>query len=156
MLSVGPSSSIAYNISFCIVIVINLYMLLGRQFYCPSDRRCIEATLMCNGVPHCSGCEDEVLENCLNTPCIESLGEKWICSTMNQNCLLGYCAFIFLGNTRCGISSGQCIETSRICDGVNDCINKWDEQECNETGEFYICSCNTLQLYYVMLACDIK
>ena len=46
----------------------------GGDFYCKSDRKCIEADLMCNGVPHCSGCEDEIPENCIRNPCSQDHG----------------------------------------------------------------------------------
>ena len=41
-----------------------------------------------------------------------------------MNCEL----FIHLGYTRCGDDSAQCISEDSQCNGVNDCLNGWDEQ----------------------------
>ena len=32
-----------------------------------------------------------------------------------------------IGFTRCGDESAQCIKVTSMCDGINDCLNEWDE-----------------------------
>ena len=32
-----------------------------------------------------------------------------------------------IGFMRCGTESAQCISTLSFCDGINDCVNGWDE-----------------------------
>ena len=34
----------------------------------------------------------------------------------------------FVGYTRCGEYSGQCIRRSSMCNAIQDCVNNWDEE----------------------------
>ena len=34
---------------------------------------------------------------------------------------------MFLAYRRCGDDSAQCIKVTSTCDGINDCVNEWDE-----------------------------
>ena len=54
--------------------------------------------------------------------------------------------------TRCGDGSGQCIKVVSKCDGIQDCVNGWDEAEelCTfaqerqrfvQSGKFAVCIC---------------
>ena len=40
---------------------------------------------------------------------------------------LFYSCWCVVDFTRCGDESAQCIKISDKCDGVNDCVNEWDE-----------------------------
>ena len=34
---------------------------------------------------------------------------------------------MFSAYRRCGDDSAQCIKVTSTCDGINDCVNEWDE-----------------------------
>ena len=45
--------------------------------------------------------------------------------------LIAFVSMPYLDWVRCGDVSAQCIERSRVCNHVIDCINGWDEHAIN-------------------------
>ena len=88
---------------------------------CPRD-----ILMLCNGIANCDDCADEVYETCMTYDCSKSESCNWNHSEksiMNWVWIL----FFLLDYTRCGNESAQCIHSASLCNGVQDCVNGWDE-----------------------------
>ena len=71
---------------------------------------------------NCDNCSDEVYENCMAYDCSASMFICILCYLYSDKC-------IFIDYTRCGNESAQCIKVVSRCDGIQDCVNGWDEEE---------------------------
>ena len=50
----------------------------------------------------------------------------------------------------CDGTATQCIPDYDVCDGVDDCDNGKDEQDCDEKDEDYYSMCKYLYMYYLL------
>ena len=92
------------------------------------DENCtVSVSHMCNGVKSCYNCSDEADQNCRRLECLNGLllRESYHPLTLTCYCLLAFRAPEY---SRCE-GSAQCIFTSRVCDGIQDCVNGWDESQ---------------------------
>lgn len=114
------------------------------EFRCPSNKKCIHKTWLCDGEPDCPKMEDEsdavcsinkCEENqfrCTNGKCIE---ERDKCDGTNH-CSDGldekHCPALPItcsdGTYLCK-NSTKCIDPSSVCNGIKDCPNGDDEDE---------------------------
>ena len=102
------------------------------QFLCPGEvTRCIPKSWACDGVADCNGAEDEHNDTCGNhfQICLR-IRHKFniLLSLGNWNCLTS--------ELRCSSGTPVCISSRSVCDGIDDCKDKKDEdpQLC---GEFF-------------------
>lgn len=147
----------------------------GRLFYCKcalSDQcgkapSCVHIFRKCDGWNDCGDWSDE--ENCacsasefycrpkyvkifLDRGCI-SYDENTYCDDIaacmdvngNQSCN-NSCPDNFTGCSHIGSGGLLCVEPSRTCDGMNDCLNWRDEMNCSScNSDAYRCNCAKLQ-----------
>ena len=94
-----------------------------------TDRECIDLSWLCDGIPDCSGGEDEM--NC-------------VCSDDEFQC--NYCG----RGDECddGIPLYQCIDESRVDDGSKDCGNGNDELERDQFNRL-VCKQSSKQLKFL-------
>ncbi|XP_065167955.1 low-density lipoprotein receptor-related protein 1 [Atheta coriaria] len=131
----------------------------ATSFRC-TNGLCINKKYRCDGDPDCSDSIDEVgcppvkcdmnFLNCANTTaCIQPV---WICDGENdcwdnsdeQNCTKATCK-----NGEFGCRNGKCIPKSKVCDGIDDCLDgklSSDELECKGrrcAREEFMCQSNS-------------
>ena len=65
---------------------------------------------------------------CLKTACYNNAEAVRFLSCIHCTCTLQAVMCSVLGYVRCGSESGQCIRLVDMCNGMNDCLNGWDEK----------------------------
>ncbi|XP_052872576.1 putative vitellogenin receptor [Anopheles cruzii] len=116
-------------------------MLCGSSEFTCTDKMCIPADLVCDGIEHCLDSSDETIgcidiENkctgflCRNKHCLHT--SSWVCDGMNdcgdgsdeehclKECTLEHHKF------ECG-NNHTCIALEKVCDGTDDCGDNSDE-----------------------------
>lgn len=108
--------------SYCVMQLRTLYCVAlsctAEQFKCHNSSLCLDMSLHCDGIPHCSDNSDEI-----NCKCQSS---HYCCRVMLTTVGLSCQS----GSTYCG--NGICIADSKRCNGVQDCSTGSDEIECGQ------------------------